>query len=149
MPRSCLLLASTLALLFVAGCSGESPTETMKGRWVIDSETMKALDDYKNASPQEKTSMDMMMSAMVFEIGEKEIKMEVSMLGTTQGNSTPYTVASVSGNEVTLEMTEPNGEKKTGKISVAPDHLTLHDGKDTFTLKRAPKAEGEAPKSGG
>ena len=114
------------------------------GYWAPDAEAMmkelaEGLADDPDTLAATKAMMKPMLAAMVIEIPEKGTVI-MNMMGTSQPVS--YTVKSIdeATKTLTVEITDPDGEKESGSIIIGEDKLRIQGGDDGLSLVRIDEA---------
>ena len=114
------------------------------GYWAPDAEAMmkelaEGLADDPDTLAATKAMMEPLLAAMVIEIPEKGTVI-MNMMGTPQPVS--YTVKSIdeATKTLTVEITDPDGEKESGSIIIGEDKLRIQGGDDGLSLVRIDEA---------
>jgi len=114
------------------------------GYWAPDAEAMmkelaEGLADDPDTLAATKALMEPLLAAMVIEIPEKGTVI-MNMMGTPQPVS--YTVKSIdeATKTLTVEITDPDGEKESGSIIIGEDKLRIQGGDDGLSLVRIDEA---------
>ena len=114
------------------------------GYWAPDAEAMmkelaEGLADDPDTLAATKAMMEPMLAAMVIEIPEKGTLI-MNMMGTPQPVS--YTVKSIdeATKTLTVEITDPDGEKESGSIIIGEGKLRIQGGDDGLSLVRIDEA---------
>ena len=121
MTRFALALACFLVL---AGCGGDLHGK-MVGDWKVDADYMKNMDEYKNASAEEKGMLDMMAGSMQLSITDDTLEMKMSFMGKEDSKKASYVVKSQDGDTLTIETTDEDGKKETGKVRFDGDTMVI------------------------
>jgi hypothetical protein len=115
-----------------------SAVELLIGTWTLDTDAMRASEEFQKSTPEEKQMAEMMFSQMKmdFTFTATDFRTDMEMMGQKESDTKPYTVKSANGNTLVLSAEDENGKTEEIQVVVAAKTLTFQSPQGSFTLRR-------------